>query len=139
MQHWHYAIGLHHRQYQYVAQEAQCSSDRSLTGMLKTTQQHKAKQSIWIAFLMGSTKLSMIICSILNYIYMCVCLYVTICSFFMVSFLYPKTELLYVASGVLGAGAALIWTGQGSYLSRCSNESNIARNSGVFWAMLQAR
>ncbi|XP_055312728.1 UNC93-like protein MFSD11 isoform X2 [Sitodiplosis mosellana] len=58
--------------------------------------------------------------------------------FFMVSFLYPKTWLLYVASGVLGAGAALIWTGQGSYLSRCSNESNIARNSGVFWAMLQA-
>lgn len=57
----------------------------------------------------------------------------------MVSFLYPKTWLLYAASGVLGAGAALIWTGQGSYLSRCSNESNIARNSGVFWAMLQAR
>lgn len=61
------------------------------------------------------------------------------CSLFMVSFLYPKTWLLYVASGVMGAGAALIWTGQGSYLSRCSNESNIARNSGVFWAMLQAR
>lgn len=57
----------------------------------------------------------------------------------MVSFLYPKTWLLYVASGVLGAGAALIWTGQGNYLSLCSNESNIARNSGVFWAMLQAR
>lgn len=57
----------------------------------------------------------------------------------MVSFLYPKTWLLYVASGVLGAGAALIWTGQGSYLTLCSNESNIARNSGVFWAMLQAR
>ncbi|XP_031634196.1 UNC93-like protein MFSD11 [Contarinia nasturtii] len=57
---------------------------------------------------------------------------------FMVSFLYPKTWLLYVASAVLGCGAALIWTGQGSYLSCCSNESNIARNSGVFWAMLQA-
>lgn len=58
---------------------------------------------------------------------------------FMVSFLYPKTWLLYVASAILGAGAALIWTGQGSYLSRCSNEANIARNSGIFWAMLQAR
>lgn len=61
------------------------------------------------------------------------------CSAFMVSFLYPMTWLLYVASAVLGAGAALIWTGQGSYLSLCSNESNIARNSGIFWAMLQAR
>lgn len=57
----------------------------------------------------------------------------------MVSFLYPKTWLLYVSSAVLGAGAALIWTGQGAYLSRCSNDETIARNSGVFWAMLQAR
>lgn len=60
-------------------------------------------------------------------------------SFFMVTFLFPKTWLLYVASGVLGAGAALIWTGQGNYLTRCSNETNISRNSGIFWAMLQAR
>lgn len=58
--------------------------------------------------------------------------------FFMVSFLYPKTWLLYVSSAVLGAGAALIWTGQGAYLSRCSNDETITRNSGVFWAMLQA-
>lgn len=57
----------------------------------------------------------------------------------MVTFLFPKTWLLYTASAVLGAGAALIWTGQGSYLSRCSNETNISRNSGIFWAMLQAR
>jgi len=56
---------------------------------------------------------------------------------FMVSFLWPRTWLLYVASAVLGTGAALIWTGQGTYLSRCSNPSNISRNSGVFWAMLQ--
>lgn len=27
----------------------------------------------------------------------------------MVSFLWPQTWLLYLASGVLGAGAALIW------------------------------
>lgn len=42
-------------------------------------------------------------------------------------------------SAVLGAGAALIWTGQGIYLSRCSTPTNISRNSGIFWAMLQAR
>lgn len=58
--------------------------------------------------------------------------------FFMVSFLWPSTILLYVASCVLGVGAALIWTGQGTYLTRCSNQSNISRNSGIFWAMLQA-
>lgn len=60
-------------------------------------------------------------------------------SVFMVSFLFPKTWLLYLTSAILGAGAALIWTGQGNYLSLCSNASNISRNSGVFWAMLQAR
>lgn len=42
-----------------------------------------------------------------------------------------------MASAVLGVGAALIWTGQGTYLSKCSNPSNISRNSGVFWALLQ--
>lgn len=57
----------------------------------------------------------------------------------MVSFLFPRTWLLYLASLLLGAGAALIWTGQGTYLSRCSNPSNISRNSGVFWALLQTR
>lgn len=59
--------------------------------------------------------------------------------FFVITFLWPKTWLLYFASCVLGVGAALIWTGQGTYLSRCSDPSTISRNSGIFWAMLQAR
>ncbi|EAT34452.1 AAEL013304-PA [Aedes aegypti] len=57
--------------------------------------------------------------------------------FFILTFLWPQTWLLYVASAILGAGAALIWTGQGMYLSKCSDESTISRNSGIFWAMLQ--
>lgn len=55
----------------------------------------------------------------------------------MVSFLWPKTWLLYAASAVLGAGAAITWTGQGMYLSKCSDPETISRNSGLFWAMLQ--
>jgi MFS family permease len=61
---------------------------------------------------------------------------VTYC-LFMVSFLWPHDWLLYTVSAVLGFGAAIIWTGQGTYLSRCSDESTISRNSGIFWAMLQ--
>lgn len=53
------------------------------------------------------------------------------------SFLFPKTWLLYFASAVLGVGAALIWTGQGNYLSKCSDPSTISRHSGIFWAMFQ--
>ncbi|KAL1376471.1 hypothetical protein pipiens_016873 [Culex pipiens pipiens] len=57
--------------------------------------------------------------------------------FFIVTFLWPQTFLLYLASGILGCGAALIWTGQGMYLSKCSDETTISRNSGIFWALLQ--
>lgn len=58
-------------------------------------------------------------------------------SAFMISFLWPKTWLLYSVSGLLGVGAAIIWTAQGSFLSRCSDDATISRNSGIFWAMLQ--
>lgn len=55
------------------------------------------------------------------------------------TFLFPKTWLLYAASCMLGAGAAIIWTGQGNYLTVNSDAATISRNSGVFWAMLQTR
>ncbi|XP_005183104.1 UNC93-like protein MFSD11 isoform X1 [Musca domestica] len=58
-------------------------------------------------------------------------------TFFVVTFLFPSTWLLYVASALLGVGAAITWTGQGSFLARCSDSGNISRNSGIFWALLQ--
>ncbi|KAG5682589.1 hypothetical protein PVAND_011934 [Polypedilum vanderplanki] len=61
---------------------------------------------------------------------------VAYCSF-MVSFLWPKTWLLYLVSALLGVGAAIIWTAQGAFLSKCSDATTISRNSGIFWAMLQ--
>ncbi|CRK93330.1 CLUMA_CG006871, isoform A [Clunio marinus] len=61
---------------------------------------------------------------------------VAYCSF-MISFLWPKTWILYGMSALLGVGAAIIWTAQGSFLSKCSDSSTISRNSGIFWAMLQ--
>lgn len=55
----------------------------------------------------------------------------------MLVFLFPSNWLLYLSSGILGAGAAITWTGQGNFLARCSDLSTISRNSGVFWALLQ--
>lgn len=55
----------------------------------------------------------------------------------MVTFLFPKTWLLYLMSAILGGGAAIIWTGQGTFLARCSSPETISRHSGVFWALLQ--
>ncbi|XP_076046770.1 UNC93-like protein MFSD11 isoform X2 [Oratosquilla oratoria] len=57
---------------------------------------------------------------------------------FIAGFLWPQTWLLYLTSVLVGAGAALIWTGQGNYLTLMSDESTISRNSGIFWAMLQS-
>lgn len=57
---------------------------------------------------------------------------------FIVCFLFEKTWLLYFTSAILGIGAAITWTGQGNFLSRCSTSTTISRNSGIFWAMLQA-
>lgn len=58
---------------------------------------------------------------------------------FIASFLAPSTWLLYVASALIGLGAAAIWTGQGTYLTLNSDAGTISRNSGIFWAMLQCR
>lgn len=59
-------------------------------------------------------------------------------SLFIASFLYPRTELLYTGSALLGVAAAVIWTAQGNYLSLNSNATTSGRNSGIFWALLQS-
>ena len=51
--------------------------------------------------------------------------------------LYLKNSLLYVASGLLGIGAAIIWTAQGMFLTINSDPETMARNSGIFWSILQ--
>nr|CAI5855156.1 unnamed protein product [Callosobruchus analis] len=56
---------------------------------------------------------------------------------FILSFLIPQTWLLYLVSAIIGIGAALIWTGQGNYLTLSSTKAKISRNSGIFWALLQ--
>lgn len=61
---------------------------------------------------------------------------VTYC-IFISNFLYPMTWGLYFSSVLIGVGAALIWTGQGNFLTINSDSETISRNSGIFWAMLQ--
>ena len=58
---------------------------------------------------------------------------------FIVSFLWPSNAWLYIASVLVGLGAAVIWTGQGNYLTIMSEPENMSRNSGIFWAQLQCR
>ncbi|XP_054155072.1 UNC93-like protein MFSD11 [Oppia nitens] len=56
---------------------------------------------------------------------------------FIANFMFPKVWVLYFLSVVIGLGAAIIWTGQGNFLTINSDERTMSRNSGVFWAILQ--
>ncbi|XP_033209483.1 UNC93-like protein MFSD11 [Belonocnema kinseyi] len=58
-------------------------------------------------------------------------------AFFVATFLWPQTILLYFASAVQGLGASLMWVGHGRYLTKNSNSDTISRNSGIFWAIYQ--
>lgn len=49
------------------------------------------------------------------------------------------TWSFYVASILMGFGAATLWTAQGVYLAINSNELTISRNTGIFWALFQTR
>ncbi|XP_028395381.1 UNC93-like protein MFSD11 [Dendronephthya gigantea] len=67
------------------------------------------------------------------------CYWLFILSLYFVS-KYVQTDLsslLYIASVVIGFGAAVIWTAQGSCLTVNSTDETMGRNSGVFWAFLQ--
>uniref|UniRef100_T2MJ12 UNC93-like protein MFSD11 n=1 Tax=Hydra vulgaris TaxID=6087 RepID=T2MJ12_HYDVU len=56
---------------------------------------------------------------------------------FIASIIYPFVATLYIASILLGVGAAILWCGQGNFLTINSDAETISRNSSIFWALLQ--
>ncbi|CAG0883570.1 unnamed protein product [Cyprideis torosa] len=58
-------------------------------------------------------------------------------AFFIGSFIKPMEWTLYLSSGLLGLGAAMLWCGQGMFLTKNSDQDTMGRNSGIFWALLQ--
>ena len=57
---------------------------------------------------------------------------------YIASLIYPNVWTILVASVFVGFGAGTLWTAQGAYLVENSNENTSGRNSGIFWALLQA-
>eukprot|EP00049_Salpingoeca_infusionum_P027995 m.35528 g.35528 ORF g.35528 m.35528 type:complete len:506 (+) comp9900_c0_seq1:50-1567(+) len=56
----------------------------------------------------------------------------------MLASLIRVNKVVFLAASCLnGVGAALVWTGQGTAITCCSNEKTRGRNSGIFWAILQ--
>ncbi|VDL61161.1 unnamed protein product, partial [Hymenolepis diminuta] len=63
-----------------------------------------------------------------------------LCSFsrlFLAAFIEPITWLIYLASALLGFGAAVIWTAQDVFIIACSTDNNLNRNFGLFWIIFQ--
>jgi len=58
---------------------------------------------------------------------------------FVVSFIYPTAWVLYVMSALVGVGAAVLWTAQGTYLTLASTSETMSKNAGLFWAISQCR
>ncbi|VDK85112.1 unnamed protein product, partial [Cylicostephanus goldi] len=54
-------------------------------------------------------------------------------------FLQINEIYLYISSAILGFGAAILWTGQGTYLAQNSTEKTSGRNSGLLWALSEGR
>ena len=57
---------------------------------------------------------------------------------FIAQLLFPNEILLYTFSALLGLGSALIWIGQGNFITLNSDKDTIERNSGIFLAMNDA-
>lgn len=56
---------------------------------------------------------------------------------YVATFIKPLTWTLYLGSVLIGIGGAVLWTGQGVFLTKNSTSNTMGRNSGIFWAILQ--
>eukprot|EP01137_Pigoraptor_chileana_P034770 Opistho-2@27804 len=56
---------------------------------------------------------------------------------FIASFIHVIEPVFYVASVLIGFGASVLWTAQGTLIAACSDEETRGRNSGLFWALFQ--
>ncbi|CAB3407891.1 unnamed protein product [Caenorhabditis bovis] len=54
---------------------------------------------------------------------------------FQAGFFFLNEIYLYISSAILGFGAAIIWTGQGSYLSQNCTKDTTSRNSALLWGI----
>jgi len=50
-------------------------------------------------------------------------------------YLHLNQYSVYISSVILGLGAPVIWTAQGTFLTQNSEPDTITRNSGIFWAI----
>ncbi|CAJ0933910.1 unnamed protein product, partial [Mesorhabditis belari] len=57
---------------------------------------------------------------------------------FQAGFLHVNQTYLFISSAALGFGAAILWTGQGTYLSKNCDETTTSRNSAMLWSIMES-
>ena len=53
-------------------------------------------------------------------------------------FLYPNNPCLYIYSVIVGFGAAILWTAQGTLMVAYSTKATMDRNATIFWAFFMS-
>jgi len=56
---------------------------------------------------------------------------------FLAANVYPTFYTLIPGAAVIGLGAAVLWTAQGSFMAKCSTEETLGFHSGVFFGLFQ--
>jgi hypothetical protein len=54
---------------------------------------------------------------------------------FMVSFIYMVAPVVLVCACIIGCGASILWCSQGMMLTQCTNDTNKATYSSLFWGI----
>ena len=58
---------------------------------------------------------------------------------YLVALIWPSKTWILVVSGLLGFGGSVLWTAQGVFLCRNSDDNTRGTHSGIFWSLLQCR
>ena len=58
---------------------------------------------------------------------------------YLVALMWPSKTCILASSGLLGFGGSVLWTAQGVFLCRNSDDNTRGTHSGIFWALLQCR
>ena len=53
----------------------------------------------------------------------------------MLSYVYIIAPVVFLCAAIIGCGASVLWCSQGIIMTQCTNDSNKATYSGIFWGI----
>ena len=62
----------------------------------------------------------------------------SIYALYVATYIYPNALVMWISSALLGCGAGVLWTAQGTFITDNSDEKTMQKNTGIFWMFLQS-